>query len=179
MTDKPIDLPPIDELGPKMRALKKDEHRVFAWHYANNGADATQAAVAAGWGAGIAYQTGWRLKQRSDVSAAISELTDQNLLSGRAIATKALLAMADDPNHKSHMKAVDKLLELSGELDPERKKRNDDLSDEQLVARAVSFALKFGLNMEKVLGQSISMAKLPKTIEAKAIEVDDEIAELL
>jgi hypothetical protein len=174
--DPDIPLPPADELGPAMLALKKDAHRVFAWHYANNGANATDAALAAGWGEGIAYQTGWRLKQRDDITAAIIELSDKNLVAGRAVAAKALLDMANNPDHKGHMKAVEALLEHSG--GSKLKRKSDDLTDEQILARIVALATKYRFPIADVLGASAPLAQLPPPLELKADEIDPELAEL-
>lgn len=172
--DEIVPLPPDDELGPAMLALKRDGHRAFAWHYANNGANATEAAVAAGWPEAIAYQTGWRLKQRDDVTAAIIELADKNMVAGRAVAAKALLDMANNPDHKGHMKAVERLLEESGGRKLHRK--SDDLTDEQILARIVALATKYRFPLADVLGASAPLAQIPPLIELKVN--DPELEEL-
>ena len=169
-----LPLPPIEEMGPALRALR-DSHRVFAWHLANNGGNATDAAIAAEFTPRAAGQAGWRLRHRADIAAAVEEINDRSKAPLASMALAALQNVLNDPSHKGHMKAIEAALEMSG---GDRKPARDGLSDEQLAARIMALALKYRLPVNDLLGPSVKLVPV-KQIEEKAVEIDPEIAELL
>lgn len=182
------ELPPFDQLGPKMQALRKDEQRLFVWAYVNNGGNATQAANDAGYGKGGngQHSTGWRLTQRQDVKEAMHECTWLVMHTAAVPAVKALEHLVRDPNHKDHARAIEMVLARTGFLaKSEHTTKVEHVLDERtMLARIVALCEKNKWDKQAILGASAPQVKqiaLPsaKYIEAEVIDGSEGLEDIL
>jgi hypothetical protein len=124
MTDPPARRDEWGELGPAMKALPNDRWRLFVEFYLleNIGRGAqTAAARRAGFGTpntkpAYMARIALRLMRDARIVTAIAEEARKILRGGSAEASKALLALLRNPDHKDHARAISMVL---ARTDPE------------------------------------------------------------
>lgn len=110
-----IELP--DDLGPKMRALRTDQQRRFAYAMASGGYDTpTDAAREAGYSdaSEAAKVRACGLMQNSAVLDAIEEASLLVLRGLGPLAIKAAKAILENPNHRAHARIIETVLDRAG-----------------------------------------------------------------
>jgi phage terminase small subunit len=177
-------MPPLDELGPKMRALKKDQWRQFVWAYMLTGGRGSDAALAAGYTKGNATYTANRLLQNPDIEEAIRECNWRALNNSVVEAVLALREVVADPTHKDRIKAADMILARTGFIAQTGQQQTvtHQLDQKQVNEMITKLAGELGLDPAKLLGQSASPKKIPKSLPIIDLEplpeLDPELAEL-
>src|ERR1700721_974242 len=173
-----VDLPPVEELGPAMRALPTDTMRRFVVAWCNRGDDnKTQAVAEAGY---IGTPKTWcingiHLLRDQRILEAIHEECVKRLHAGKALAVNALLAMVSDPLHRDHAKATFTLLNRTGlneQTTHSGTVKHEQMNDQEIRARIRAVCTDLGIDPKQVLGaQEKSLPALPAPVDAEFEEV--------
>lgn len=157
----------VDEtgLGKHMLALTPRQ-RAFVYALVETGGNATQAALAAGYGAesethdkkvATCRTRGYQLAHDEKILTAIKEEASKRLNSGALLAASALLEIVLDPKHKSRLKAIEVLLDRSGLVVKNESTLNINVnggSDSDAVARIKDLSGKLGIDPRVLLGNA-------------------------
>src|SRR5580765_71139 len=161
-----------EKYGPKLKALPTDKMRAFCWCYVHNGGQIGLAAAQAGYGEGggerVASASGSRLMQNQAILDACEELTWRRLSGMAVLAVNALEPILNNPQHKSHIKAAEMVLERTGFV-AERRLTVDkpaSKSDEAILAVLAQLCEKLGADPEAFLGP---LAKKMSFVDAEVI----------
>lgn len=169
-------VPDESHLGPAMKALPAARRRFVVALLDTGGTNNTRAAGLAGYGGTEAARkvAGHRLAHHPKVQAAIREEANKRLHSGSILGASVLMEIAANPQHKDRYKAAVELLNRGG-LIVETQHRvtvTDERSDDEIKARVVLLAEKFGMDPAKLLGASASSVKTePDVVDAEFEEV--------
>lgn len=154
-----MDLPPTDQMGPKMRALWDDRVRKFAWIMAGGERDATSAARKAGYADKGGRSSGVRVQAHSlmhnqRVIDAIQEASRIELYGLAPVAVRAAKAILADPEHPGHARMIETVLDRTGHfaetkhtMTVEHKADTKELED---LARRLG--LESGVDPRKLIG---------------------------
>lgn len=148
-----IELPPWEELGPKMRALHERE-RAFVVGLVRNGGNQTKAGFDAGCQTrDAAEKYGWRAAHREDVREAMKEWAQSLLGRGALVGAQALLEIAEDPLHKDRLKAAVELMNRNGMIVQTQHKVvvEDNRSTAAIVQRVLAMAERLALDPRMLL----------------------------
>ncbi len=152
------------QFGPHMAVLT-EKQRGFVYALVELGGNATEACLAAGYGAdsetkeqrlNAARTRGYQLAHDPRVLAAIKEEAEKRLHSGMLIAASALIEMAQDPACKDRYKAAASLLDRGG-LNVVHKQEvvvTHTQSDREVIARITEICGRLGLDADKIIGLS-------------------------
>lgn len=170
-----------EKFGPKLKTLPTDKMRAFVWCYVHNGGQIGLAAAQSGYASAsenkdrVASSTGSRLIARDDVLDAVEELTWRKLHGMAVTAVSALEPILANPQHKSHAKVIEMVLERTGFV-AERKITVDkpaSKSDEALLLTLAELCTKLGADPEKFLGP---LARKLKVVDAEVVEIPEHKA---
>ena len=178
----PYECPEVEELGPKMQALAKDQWRLFCWRYTLSGGKAERSAIEAGYEPSNAAATATRLLQRPDVLEALQECAWQTMHSLAVVAVGALEDIIRDPSHKDRMKAIEGVLSRTGFIAKTGHETTvtHKLDQKSVDDRIAALASELGIDASKLLGKAKLLESLPLVEDAQVIdsEIDPEIADL-
>jgi phage terminase small subunit len=170
-----VELPPIQELGEKMRALPNDRMRRFVIALLElGGIDNTRAALLAGY---KGNPNGLRVQAHSlahdpRVLEAIDEEARRRLHSGTIMAVSVLMQVAAgkiSAKVNERLKAVDMILNrvgISEKTEHTVKVENVGATDESMLKRIVFLAGQQGLDPAKLLGFTPSLP----IVDAEVVE---------
>lgn len=164
-------MPPVEQLGPRMKALGTDLIRRFVWEYVDNGGNATRAANDAGYSTKSrgANPAGYRNLQSPEVIAAIEEVTWSRLHSAIVPAVKGLEALVRDPLSKFHMKAIEMVMDRVPGFASKSEhtvKVEHTLTIDEMKDRVRNIATRLQLDPQKLLASS-------QTVDVEYSEVED------
>ena len=170
----PIELPPLDQMGPRMQALAGDAQRRFVYALLQSHTP-TAAARLAGYSdhKEAAKVRAHHLMQNADVLAALFEVSWKKL---NGISIKAIAALdrfIDDTENPRWLDAAKMVLDRTGFAAQTEHKVTVEhkVDDLQLKALAARFAHDTGVPMQKLLGFN-------DAVDAEFSEVADDDAEL-
>lgn len=175
-----VDLPPIQELGEKMRALPTDGQRKFVIALLElGGIDNTRAALLAGYtGTPNALRvTAYRLAHDPDILSAIDEEARRRLHSGTIMAVSVLMQVAAgqiSAKVGERLKAVDMLLNrvgISEKTEHTVKVEHVGATDEAMLKRIIHLAGKNGMDPTKLLGFDPGLP----IVDAEVVQVNDVV----
>jgi hypothetical protein len=150
-----IGLPPRDEWGPHLEALRDDRQRLFVVHMAA-GFTAANAARSAGYSdtSEAAKVRAHHLLQNGDVLAALHEVGWRVLRGVSVKAIHALNAVVDNPDDPKHLIAIGMVLDRTGYAAQTEHKVTvrHEMDELQLKAIAARFSMETGVSMQKLLG---------------------------
>jgi hypothetical protein len=150
-----IGLPPRDEWGPHLEALRDDRQRLFVVHMAA-GFTAANAARSAGYSdtSEAAKVRAHHLLQNGDVLAALHEVGWRVLRGVSVKAIHALNAVVDNPDDPKHLIAIGMVLDRTGYAAQTEHKVTvrHEMDELQLKAIAARFSMETGVPMQKLLG---------------------------
>jgi hypothetical protein len=150
-----IELPPLDEMGPRMQALAGDAQRRFVLALLQAHTP-TAAARLAGYSdhKEAAKVRAHHLMQNADVLAALHEVSWKKLNGIAVRAIEALDRVVADPDNPKHLVAVQMVLDRTGFAAQTEHKVTVEhkVDDLQLKALAARFAHDTGVPMQKLLG---------------------------
>lgn len=109
-------MPPFGELPSKLRAIKDERRRKFAWNYVWNGGNASAAARDAGYSDHIGNERvrGHLALQDERVVEAIAELSRLYLHTLVPVAVVGLSRILRDPKHPRYLKSLEMVLDRGG-----------------------------------------------------------------
>lgn len=155
-----FDLPPVDDLGPAMRALSNDLQRRFVYAYTRLGTgDASEAARVAGYTdtkTGAIRVTAHRLMHHKLVMEAIREEAAKRIDGAVVVAISGLIDIAADKNHKDRQKAIEGILNRTGFLQSIQHNVvvEDKRTERELVEFITAKAKLHGLDPRTLLGRA-------------------------
>ncbi len=181
------DLVPMDAntFGPCMKALPSPRMRLFVMAYCENGANATEAARAAGYkdspssksSTGKSALRVWahELVHREDVKNAIREECQRRLAFDLPVLVGALRKVALDPQHKDQVKAALALMNRGGLPDvKETTVRHEiELSSDEKWTKIAEIFSKAGLPVPPGAPKTIDVTPAEVTTDGK-IRIGDE-----
>lgn len=179
-----VELPPIHELGEKMRALPNDRMRRFVIALLElGGIDNTRAARLAGY---LGNERGLRVQAHalahdSRILEAIDEEARRRLHSGTIMAVSVLLQIAAgkiSAKVSERLKAVDMMLNrvgISEKTEHTVKVENVGTTDEAMLRRIVHLAGQSGMDPIKLLGFNPGLP----IVEAEVVEANKLVAPVL
>ncbi len=173
------------EYGPAMLALN-ERRRKFVTILVNQGHHRpVHAMKQAGFVASnfnVQRQTAFKLMHSPAVQAAIQEETAKRVKLGGMVGVTGLYAIAANPKHKDHFRALESLADRAGYVSEQNinvKHEHTDRTGAALIERIRELAKKHGMDPEKLLGGQVIENKgppretmnQPLVIEGKAEEV--------
>lgn len=182
MSKDPTDLivvPPIEVMGPAMRALN-ERQRLFVCALGVHGGDQGEAYRSAGFNVtndGSARACASRLANSDPIVAAIKEEAIRRLDSSSMLAVSTLVELASYKNgdDKVRLKAANSLLDRIGGFAGKTEHNiivKDDRTTKELIDFIRHTAVANGLDASKLLG-------LADPVDAEFTEVDPDLADLL
>jgi hypothetical protein len=168
-----VEIPEGVELGPKMRALRDDRQRRFAWVMATGVENASGAARQAGYADNGSLQnnarsavrvTAHHLMQNAAILDAIEECTRATLRGLAPVAVSKAKEILEDRKHPYHGRMIETVLDRTGFFArTEHKLTVEHSVDEgRLVELARRLAVENGIPVERLLGNT-------KVIEGEAV----------
>lgn len=165
---------PAEILGPKMLALRDDRQRRFAWLMACGEPYAARAARKAGYsdvkeGAKVRAHG---LMHTAAILDAIEEASRKVLRGLAPLAIRQAKAVLDDPDHPSHARMIETVLDRTGFFAKTEHKvtveHTVDVKELEDLARRL--ALENGIDPKRFIG----MAGVGPVIEGEVVEVVNE-----
>lgn len=145
-----------DDLGPKMRALRDDRQRRFAYIMAHGGLTATDAARQAGYSEHLdsAKVSAHHLMHNPKMLDAIEEASFLVLRSLGPVAIQAAMAILENPNHRAHARIIETVLDRTGfsAKTEHTVTVNHSIDTTELEALARRLALENGIAPERFVG---------------------------
>lgn len=178
-----IELPPLEQLGPKMRGLRSNGHRrfVIALSQQLTGYNWTNAYAEAYGRPGdhTSRQEGYMLSRRDDIRAALHEESERLLHSGKMLGIKALMSMVADPLHKDHFKATQAFLNRVGFHEVHEQKidvTHTHRTDDEKLKRIEALAKMLGRDPAEFIRSLPAPTErpLPAPVDAEFVEVSSE-----
>jgi hypothetical protein len=168
---------PEEAIGPKMRALRDDRQRRFAWLMATGVQSASGAARLAGYADNGSLQNNGRsgirvtachLMQNAAVLDAIEECTRATLRGLAPVAVNKAREILEDRGHPYHGRMIETVLDRTGFFaKSEHTMRVEHSVDEaRLVELARRLAAENGIPIERLLGNT-------RTIEGEVVQEID------
>lgn len=180
-----VEVPPEDDLGPKMRALNERQRAFVTAHLETGKGDNTLCASMAGYSGSrqTLAVTGHRLAHNLQVLEAMHEEAGRRLASSKVMAVSQLISIAQNSmDDKNKLTAIKMILNRTGmhELS-EHKVTTVDASrtDAEMIKRITQLATGLGLDAKKLLGHHVPAAA-PAPIDGEFTEVvDDDLGDIL
>lgn len=180
-----VDVPPEEDLGPKMKALNKRQRAFVSACLELGTMNNKRAAALAGYSGddNTLGVCGHRLAHNPLVQEAMHEEAGRRLGSAKIMAVSQLLVIADQSrDEKVKLKAISMILNRTGMHETSEHKvvtRDESKTDEAMIERINKLAGELGLDPAKLLGNRVPA--LPPVVDAEFVVVgsSDGLEDLL